>query len=147
MAVLHPARIDTPKELVERACKGDIKSFGRIYELWVDNIYRFTYLKTKDENVAEDLTADVFLRAWKGLKTLKLKSEVRFSTWLFAIARNAVIDYYRTTKQEISFESLPEMPDLEGEVDLYPEQTRLRQALDRIRPEYRQVLTLRYLED
>ncbi len=147
MVVLHSINITTPDEIVDQARRGDTKAFGQIYELWADSIYRFTYLKTKNESVAEDLTAETFLKAWKGLKTFKLKPEVKFSTWLFSIARNAVIDYYRTTKQEISFENLPEIADLEGETDLYSEQTELRDKLNQLRPEYRQVLELRYLED
>jgi RNA polymerase sigma-70 factor (ECF subfamily) len=143
---LPPARIETPGELVEKARKGDAKAFGKLYELWVDNIYRFTYLKTKYEDVAEDLTAEVFLKAWKGLKTYQPRSEVKFSTWLFAIARNCVIDYYRTTRQSLSLETLPEIVGLDG-VDLYPEQTLVREALRELKPEYRQVLTLRYIED
>ena len=144
--IISPARIETPGELIDQARKGDAKAFGTVYELWVDNVYRFVYLKTKDEDVAEDLTAEVFLKAWKGLRTYQPRAEVKFSTWLFAIARNAVIDYYRTTRQSLSFEDLPEIADL-NEVDLYPEQTNLRDALARIKPEYRQVLTLRYIED
>jgi len=143
---LSPARIETPGELIEKARKGDAKAFGTIYELWVDNIYRFTYLKTKDEDVAEDLTAEVFLKAWKGLKTFQPRTEVKFSTWLFAIARNCIIDYYRTTRQSLSLEDLPEIADLES-VDLYSEQTQVQDALLKIKPEYRQVLTLRYVED
>jgi RNA polymerase sigma-70 factor (ECF subfamily) len=144
--LIPPARIETPGELVDKARRGDAKAFGQLYELWVDNIYRFVYLKTKDEDVAEDLTAEVFLKAWKGLKTYQPRTEVRFSTWLFAIARNCVIDYYRTTRQSLSLETLPEIADLEA-VDLYPEQTQLQEALLRLKPEYRQVLTLRYIED
>ncbi|MFA5270105.1 MAG: RNA polymerase sigma factor [Patescibacteria group bacterium] len=143
---LPPARIETPGELIDKARKGDAKAFGVIYELWVDNIYRFTYLKTKDEDVAEDLTAEVFLKAYKGLKTYQPRTEVKFSTWLFAIARNAIIDYYRTTRQSLSLEDLPEIASLES-VDLYQEQTGVQEALLRIKPEYRQVLTLRYIED
>jgi len=147
MLSLHLNRIETPPELVNQACKGNTKAFGKIYELWVDSIYRFTYLKTKNESVAEDITAEVFLKAWKGLKTFKLKRDIKFSTWLFAIARNTIIDYYRTTKQEISFENLPEIIDPEGNIDLYPEQTKLRLALTKLKPEYRQILELRYIED
>ena len=147
MVSLHPARIETPSELIQQSRKGDTKAFGKIYELWADNIYRFTYLKTKDTNVAEDITAEVFIKAWKGLKNFKLNQDVKFSTWLFAIARNTVIDYYRTTRQTISFENLPEIADLEGEPDLYPEQSKVRETLQQLKPEYRQVLELRYVED
>jgi len=58
-----------------------------------------------------------------------------------------VIDYYRTTRQTVPFENLPEIVDLEGETDLYPEQKQLQEKLDELRPEYKQVLVLRYVED
>ena len=144
---LHPASTETPDHLVIRATKGDNKAFGAIYELWAENIYRFVYLKTRDESVADDITAEVFLKVWKAIKTFKPKTDAKFSTWLFAIARNAVIDYYRTTRQTIPFDNLPELVDIEGETDLYPEQGRLQQALEELRPEYKQVLVLRYVED
>ena len=143
----HPASTETPDHLVIRAAKGDNKAFGAIYELWAEHIYRFVYLKTRDESSADDITAEVFLKVWKGIKTFKPKADTKFSTWLFAIARNAVIDYYRTTRQTIPFDNLPELVDIEGETDLYPEQGRLQQALEELRPEYKQVLVLRYVED
>lgn len=144
---LHPVEVQTPDHLVIRAVKGENSAFGAIYEIWAGHIYKFIYLKTRDEDVADDITADVFLKVWKGIKTFKPKSDTKFSTWLFAIARNSVIDYYRTTKQTIPFENLPEIVDIEGEVDLYPEQKVLQEALEDLRPEYKQVLVLRYVED
>ncbi len=143
----HPVSAVTPDHLVARAAKGETKAFGAIYELWAEHIYRFVYLKTRDEDVADDITAEVFLKVWTAIKTFRSKPDAKFSTWLFAIARNSVIDYYRTTKQTIPFDNLPEMVDIEGEMDLYPEQGRLQQALDELRPEYKQVLVLRYVED
>ena len=143
----HPGSIETPNHLVRKAAKGEMQAFGAIYELWAEHIYRFVYLKIRDEDVADDITAEVFLKVWKAIKTFEPKADTKFSTWLFAIARNAVIDYYRTTKQTIPFENLPEMVSLEGETDLYPEQGQLQQALDELRPEYKQVLVLRYVED
>lgn len=144
---LHPATTETPDHLVIRSAKGDNKAFGAIYELWAEHIYRFVYLKTRDEDVADDITAEVFLKVWKAIKTFKPKTDAKFSTWLFAIARNAVIDYYRTTKQTVPYDSLPEIVDLDGETDLYPEQKQLQEKLDELRPEYKQVLVLRYVED
>ena len=143
----HPASTETPDHLVARAAKGDNRAFGAIYELWAEHIYRFVYLKTRDEDSADDITAEIFLKVWKGIKTFKPKADTKFSTWLFAIARNAVIDYYRTTKQTIPFENLPEIVDLEGGMDLYPEQKKLQETLEELRPEYKQVLVLRYVED
>jgi len=147
MIALHPGKIDTPHELVIRARKGDTKAFGKIYELWVNPLYRFVYLKTKDEDVAEDLTAEVFLKAWKGLKNFVPRKDVKFSTWLFSIARNSVIDYYRVTKQTVSLDDLPEIPEITENINLYPEQTMVEEALNHLKPEYRVILELRYIQD
>lgn len=147
MIALHPGKIGTPHELIIRARKGDTKAFGKIYELWVNPIYRFVYLKTKEEDVAEDLTAEIFLKAWKGLKNFIPRKDVKFSTWLFSIARNSVIDYYRVTKQTLSLDDMPEMPELVESIDLHPEQTRLQDALSHLKPEYRKILELRYIQD
>ncbi|MEA1909950.1 MAG: RNA polymerase sigma factor [Patescibacteria group bacterium] len=146
-STLKQVKINTPDALIRKASRGDNVAFGEIYELWAQPIYRFVYLKTRDEGVAEDLTADVFLKAWKAVKTFQATKDAKFSTWLFAIARNSVIDYYRTTKQTVSFDELPEIFDVEGQQDLYPETTQLEDKLQSLKPEYKQVLILRYVED
>ncbi|HCR42104.1 TPA: hypothetical protein DIV45_01930 [Patescibacteria group bacterium] len=147
MNPLHPAQIQTPESIIAKASKGDHTAFGRIYDDWAEAIYKYVCLKTQDEAVADDITAEVFLKVWKKLVSFKPKPEAKFSTWLFAIARNAVIDYYRTTRQTIPFENLPEIVDLEGGRDLFPEQTQLQEKLEELKPEYKQVLVLRYVED
>lgn len=147
MTPLHPAQIQTPEATVVRASKGDHEAFGKIYDDWAEAIYKYIYLKTRDEATAEDILSEVFLKVWKKLNTFKPKADTKFSTWLFAIARNSVIDYYRTTRQTIPFDNLPEIVDIEGETDLFPEQGKLVVALDQLKPEYKQVLVLRYVED
>ena len=147
MTPLHPAQIQTPEATVVKASKGDHEAFGKIYDDWAEAIYKYIFLKTRDKAVAEDILSEVFLKVWKKLASFKPKTDTKFSTWLFAIARNSVIDYYRTTKQTIPFENLPEILTIEGETDLFPEQGRLITILDELKPEYKQVLVLRYIDD
>lgn len=134
-------------ELIKRSQQGDEQAFGELYEIWSSKVYRFVYFKTKHVPVAEDLTSEVFLKAWQKIHQYRPAPDARFSSWLYAIARNTVIDYYRVNKRvEISFEDPPEIADLEGE-EPYREATRVEEALKHLPEEYEKVLRLRFVEE
>jgi RNA polymerase sigma-70 factor (ECF subfamily) len=138
----------SPRELtlVSQAQRGDEQAFGELYEIWAAKVYRFIYSKVKSIPVAEDITADVFLKAWQKLHQYKPRTGISFSSWLYTIARNGVVDYYRMNQRsELSFEDLPEMADLEGE-ELYREKSEIEQALKSLPEEYEKVLRLRFVE-
>lgn len=76
------------------ACQnGDHDSFGHIYEQYVDAIYRYVYYKV-DASDVEDLTETVFVKAWENISQYK-QQKCNFSSWLFRIAHNVVVDHYR----------------------------------------------------
>ena len=132
--------------LIGRAQRGDEQAFGELYEIWAAKVYRFVFSKVKSVPIAEDITADMFLKAWQKLHQYKPRTGISFSSWLYAIARNGVVDYYRLNQRsEISFEDLPEMADLEGE-ELYREKSEIEQALKNLPEEYEKVLRLRFVE-
>lgn len=132
--------------LVSQAQRGDEQAFGELYEIWAAKVYRFVFSRVKSIPVAEDITADVFLRAWQKLHQYKPRVGISFSSWLYTIARNGVVDYYRLNQRsELSFEDLPEMADLEGE-ELYREKSEIEQALTNLPEEYEKVLRLRFVE-
>lgn len=86
--------------LAERARDGDAAAFGRLVDLFQDEIFRMVYYRTRSRPDAEDLTQDVFLQAFKNLG--KLKDFDRFRAWLYSIAVNRVRDFYRK-KRLLSF--------------------------------------------
>lgn len=138
----------SPREaiLIEKAQKGDEQAFGELYEIWAAKVYRFVYSKVRVVAASEDITADVFLKAWQKLHQYRRQAGINFSSWLYTIARNAVIDYYRLNQRsEISFEDLPEMASLEGD-ELYRDQSEIETALQRLPEEYEKVLRLRFVE-
>jgi len=156
---LHPDSTATPEfnsgersntnreeQLIRQAQAGDEAAFGELYDIWAAKVYRFVYIKVKDVPVAEDITSDVFLKAWQKLHQYKPVTGIAFSSWVYTIARNAVIDYYRLNQRaEISFEDLPEIADLEGE-ELYKEVGEIETALKSLPEEYEKVIRLRFLE-
>lgn len=76
---------------------GESEPFGKIYDHFLTPIYRYVYYKVP-ENEAEDLTEVVFLKAWQSIKRYK-QGTTPFSSWLFRIAHNTVIDFYRTNRE------------------------------------------------
>jgi len=133
-------------ELIAKSQKGDEQAFGELYDIWAEKVYRFVYSKVKIAPTAEDLTSEIFLKAWQRLHQYQVRAEIKFSSWLYTIARNSIIDYYRIAKhQEISFEDLPEIADLEGD-EPYREIGELEKALAKLPEDYAKVLRLRFVE-
>lgn len=137
-------------ELTQRAVSGDPAAFAALYDFYVEQIYRFILFRVGNEQTAEDLTSQVFLKAWDNVSSYQIRG-LPFKAWLFRIARNSVIDYYRTYKETTPLEpSALTKPDPAAEVGDQVEQQlqaeELRLALQRLTEDQRQVLTLRFIE-
>jgi RNA polymerase sigma-70 factor (ECF subfamily) len=105
---------DTPlTELAEQASKGNRLAFDRLIERFQGDIYRMIYYRLRARMDAEDLTQDVFIRAYRSIS--RLREPGRFRSWLFTIAVNRVNDYLRNKKVRSIFKSSDES------TDFYPE--------------------------
>lgn len=133
------------QKLISEASFGDGKSFGELYELNVERIFRFVYLRTSHRQSAEDLTSDVFLKAAGAIKRFDSESG-NFTAWLYAIARNTIIDHYRTSKSTVDLESIEVLPSLEDlSLDLNNRMLleKVQKQLLRLPPKEREVVMLR----
>lgn len=81
--------------LARQAKQNDREAFGQIYDLCVDSVYRFVFYRVGRKEDAEDITEDVFMRAFQAISRYEERGEVPFSAWLFRIAQNRVADHYR----------------------------------------------------
>jgi RNA polymerase sigma-70 factor (ECF subfamily) len=90
---------DELESLVAKAKNGDSSAFAELYNCYFSPIFRFIYWQTKSRTEAEDLTQTVFLKALKNLSGFKNKQGGGFSAWVYAIARNTVIDHWRKKKE------------------------------------------------
>ncbi len=141
----------TPEELialVQKAQDGDTDAFGKIYDAYLTPVYRYVVFRFP-EDLAEDLVADIFVKAWEKLHTYKLRAGVPFSAWLFRIARHSLIDAYRSTR---GFEEIPE--DFQDEsIESHPSKkverslsvAVVRAALSKLPKDYREVLMMHYI--
>jgi RNA polymerase sigma-70 factor, ECF subfamily len=76
---------------------GDKQAFGALYEAYVKPIYNFIYYKTHHKETAEDLVSQTFMKAYNHFASYE-PAKGTFSAWLYRIARNLVVDYYRSKK-------------------------------------------------
>jgi RNA polymerase sigma-70 factor, ECF subfamily len=139
------------RELVERSKAGDTEAFGVLYTHYLTPIYRFIFFRVEDEPVAEDLTEEVFIKAWEALPRYSI-GEYPFVTWLYRIARNTIVDYHRKTKHaplsEVALRLL-RVPGStpEEHAEMQRNASLLTEALGKLTEEEQQVVVLRFVEE
>jgi len=132
--------------------KKDPESFTALYDLYVKKIYRFIYFKVSNHEEAEDITSEVFLQAWNYINEgNKVES---FSGLLYRIARNKIIDLYRQKKkiqkqniEEIEERELSDQGDFTEEIITRAEVKEIMQSLHKLKQEYQEVITLKYIDE
>jgi RNA polymerase sigma-70 factor, ECF subfamily len=134
--------------LVRLASQGDAEAFGKLYDIHLDTVYRYIYYKVRDSSEAEDLTSRVFLKAWEAMPRYQLR-EVPFIHWLIRLARNAVIDRYRTARTHEGLDEKLHSRELDPQGEyLRGERAReLLEAVRRLPEEYQSVIALRFMQD
>src|SRR4030042_3495936 len=108
--------VQDEQSLIRRAQQRDQVALTQIYEENFDKIYRYIVLKIGDRTEAEDMTQQVFLNALQSISSYKWKG-MPFSSWLYRIAHNQVVDYYRKKAKHATVpleESLP-IPATDGD--------------------------------
>ncbi len=152
-------KIDTKvvEKLVGKAQKGDRSSFNELFEIYFDRIYRYIGFRVSEEDV-EDLTGDVFLKFVENIHKYKFIRGASFSAWIFRIAHNRVIDFYRKKKDilGIGFDEdedfwavLPDEKELKPneKVLVLDREKEIREVLAKLPVSYREILELKFLED
>ncbi len=139
--------------LVASAQGGSSVAFGQLYDTFAPRIYKFISFKVQPKEQAEDILQDTFLKAWRGLKTLRLE-ELNFSAWLYSIARNTVNDHYRKVYRQPAPLELDEALGVASNVESpaaaalkESELEQVRKASAELPPHYRQVLELRFIQE
>ncbi len=128
------------------------EQFGAIYDLYIDKIYRFVYLKVSSQEIAEDITSKVFL---KGLEAFKRQNtEIKNpGAFLYQIARNAVIDHYREKGRSkvVSADAAPELADpgtnAQDMAILSADIGVVKLAIQKLKKEHQDIIIWHYLED
>ena len=134
--------------MVRQAKSGDPEAFTRLYDGYVERVYRYIYFRVSEDTTTEDLVSQVFLKAWQNLDHYKT-GPAPFIAWLYTIARNIVIDHYRSKKELVPLEraaALPaDAPGPDEEAQLRFDLEAMRDALQSLSGDQKQVLILKYI--
>ena len=148
----------TDEQLVAQYLKGDEKSLELLIQKYLNPIYSFVLQYTKERDEAEDLTQEVFVKVWKNIN--KFKSEYKFKTWLFTIAKNTSLDFLKKKKVVSNFSELEnnsenysfseslasKIPSILELLKKEESAQELNFAVNQLSPNYRATLKLRYNE-
>lgn len=122
------------------------EEFAAMHATYAEPIYRFLYWRTNDHALAEDITSNVFEKAWRSRDSFRGGSA---KAWLFRIARNLLIDHWRLKKDEpLENEDLvvSTATSVEETMDNTFRKEALERALGKLPPEMRTVLKLRFID-
>ena len=136
-------------ELVEKAQSGDTEAFSQLYDIFFTPLYRYVYYRvSKDEY--EDILEMVFMKMWTNLKKYK-KTKSTFSSWVFRIAHNLVVDHYRSAGGTVELSPAIEDQSKESQAPGMAERRLnnaiLKQSLMRLKEDYQQILVLKFLDE
>ncbi len=135
--------------VVERAISGDPGAFGKLYDMYVDRVYRHIYYRMDNAADAEDLTQQVFLKAWQAIGRYK-NTASPFLAWLMTIGHNLVVDFYRTRKDKAYLDTEVAAVDLASNPEqvavAHSEQQRLRRVIQQLPGDQQRVILLRFIE-
>lgn len=129
------------------------KIFSKLFDQYIDKIYRFIFLKVSSPEIAEDLCSETFLRGWRAFKNRELEEKIdNPPAFLYQIARNLVIDHYREKgkAQIVSAEHtriIDPRVDLKERAYLNSDFEQVRAALVNLKEDYQDVIIYRYLDD
>ncbi len=135
--------------LIERAITGDAESFGQLYDQYIDKVYRHLYYRVGNATEAEDLAAQVFLKAWKAMSRFKPMGRP-FGVWLLSIAHNLLVDHYRAQRDSTPIDDVIIPADDTADPVALAEKSfatvHLRQAISKLKREQQVVVVMRYID-
>ena len=139
---------DEEELLVYRAQQADTAAWDEIFQRNYDHIYSFVFCRTGDRTTAEDITAEVFLEAWRGIRRFKYRGTPLLA-WLYRIAHNSVADHLRkrgrSRTQPLPEDSL-QVAGSEDEAEKVALWQSVATAMKRLTLEQQQVLVIRFIQ-
>lgn len=135
--------------LIKDCQNGQAEAFGKLYEEYFKKIYSFVYYRISHRENTEDLVALVFTKALENIKKYN-DSKGSFSSWLYRIARNTVIDYYRTAKNTADIDNIIEPfteSDIENDMDRQVQLEEIKSKLEKLSETQREIIIMRVWDE
>ena len=137
------------------------KKFSKIYDSYVNKVFRFIFLKVATKEIAQDLTSQVFTKVWNKMRsdqtnqinrTNRTTNIKNWPAYIYQIARNEIVDHYRekTKFQIISTEAIEissQEPDIEQKQDELSAIKDIKQAISGLDDECQNIIIFRYVDN
>ncbi len=139
---------DSEQVLIRQAATGDQAAFTALYEMHAERVYRHVRFQVPDGHEAEDITQEVFIKAWKSLPRYR-HTGAPFVSWLIVIAHNAIVDHFRSKKnvRELDESNEPQsQSDPVSNVEAEFGKAEIREALMSLRGDKRTVLIMHFID-
>jgi len=137
--------INDELEIIKNCKRGLLSDFSFLYDSYIKKIYGFIYFKVQSREVAQDITSATFLKALDKIKSYD-PGKGKFSSWLYQIARNKVIDYYRAKKPHIPIEDAWDLKDdtnIQADLEIKMKLEKVKEYLQKLNPAQREIIILR----
>ena len=140
--------------LIEKARKKDQKAFNTLLNTYWSNVYRFQFLKTENEDEAEDITIKTFAKAFNKINLYN--ERYNFKTWLISISKNIFLDHIRKQRTETisinksaseAYKISDETPSAEDQLIIEQNLVQLRNYIKQLKPHYQEIINLRYFRE
>ncbi|OGF55993.1 MAG: hypothetical protein A2452_11065 [Candidatus Firestonebacteria bacterium RIFOXYC2_FULL_39_67] len=137
--------------LIQKVKKGDKEAFKSLFLANKDRVYRFVRSMINKSEDVDEIVIDVFFKAFHDIKNFKEKS--KFSTWLYRIAHNTSIDYFRKKKRELintdKYQEYANQSDIQkslAKFEITERESIIRGAIEKIDPENRDMIKYVFFE-
>jgi RNA polymerase sigma-70 factor (ECF subfamily) len=143
------------KELIKRA-KKDPEAFSELYEKYYSQIFGYALKRVANLEIAQDVTSETFLKALKNLWQFRWRN-IPFSCWLYRIASNEIVNYFRKHKakmiplekisEPVSNDNLEiEFIEAQEELEKHQDFLRVQEKISKLHFKYQEVIVLRFFE-
>jgi len=135
--------------VVGLAQSGELERFALLYDRYADKIYRFVYYRLRHKETAEDVTSDVFYKAMDKISSYD-STKGSFSSWLYRIAYNTLVDYTRRQRPTINIDDIPEIADesdLTNDMNKRLDAKRLHKALEVLPDDQKDIIKMRVWDE
>jgi RNA polymerase sigma-70 factor (ECF subfamily) len=137
--------------LVEAAQQGDADAFGQLYDRYVDSVFRYALFRVGDRTLAEDVTSETFLRAFRRITSVRYQGR-DVGAWFITIARNLVLDHVKSSRFKLEVATAD--PDDGSALQVGPEHqvitrfthTELLRCVQQLGDDQRECIVLRFLQ-
>lgn len=148
---MHMKRRITDQILLLKIRHGDAQAFAELYDCYVDQLFRFVSYRVREQELAQDLTSELFLKVWQLLSQVEAKAKVdNLQAYLYQVARNLIADHYRSHQETLPLEEAIEVRD---RAPGPAENTQQRLSLDKVEQgikqlpaEWQEVVILAHVE-